>query len=74
MGVADNVSFDRFPKQGRYKGSRVRVCFDYDPTRTIDGTVVRDDAEEPGHMIIQLNDGRAVLSVECMWQPLPGDT
>lgn len=64
------IGFDSFPKQGAYKGSRVRVCFNYDSGRTVDGTVLRDDAEEPGRMIIQLDDGRVVLSTECMYQPL----
>lgn len=70
MGAVGTIGFDRFPKQGRYKGCRVRVCFNYDSSHTVDGTVIRDDAEEPGRMIIQLDDGRVVLSTECMYQPL----
>ncbi len=66
----DTISFDRFPKQGDYKNRRVRVCFNYDTTAQIEGTVIRDDAEEPGRMIIQLGDGRVVLSTECQWQPI----
>lgn len=64
------IDFDSFPQQGAYKGTRVRVCFHYDASRTIEGTVLRDDTEEPGRMIIQLDDGRVVLSTECQWQPL----
>jgi len=44
------------------------VCFDYDTSRTLLGLVVRDDAEEPGRMIIKLEDGRHVLSTECQYQ------
>lgn len=71
MGEVVTIGFDRFPKQGLYKSSRVRVCFNYEAGRSIDGTVLRDDAEEPGRMIIQLDDGRVVLTTECMWSPLP---
>lgn len=70
MGVVATIGFDRFPKQGIYKARRVRVCFNYDASREIMGTVIRDDAEEPGCMIIQLDDGRAVLATECMYSPL----
>jgi len=66
----DTIGFDRFPRQGDFKGSVVRVCFDYDPSRIVEGTVIRDDVEEPGRMIIQLDDGRVVLSTECQWQPI----
>ena len=71
MGCVENVGFDKFPKQGRYLHKHVVVCFDYDSTKTIGGRVVRDDEEEPGKMIINLEDGRFVLSTECMWQPVP---
>ena len=57
-----------YPKQGIYLLKRVRVCFDYDTSNTILGRVVRDDEEEPGLMIIQLDDGRYVLSTECQYQ------
>jgi len=73
MGEVSNVGFDRFPKQGKYKGRRVRVCFNYDASLEIMGTVIRDDAEEPGHLIIQLDDGRVVLATECMYSPLPAE-
>lgn len=70
MGIVATIGFDYFPKQGTTKGGRVRVCFNYEADRHIDGTVIRDDVEEPGRMIIQLDDGRVVLSTECMYQPL----
>lgn len=67
MGIIPAVGFDRFPKQGSFLGKRVNVCFDYDTTRTIGGNVIRDDAEEPGLMLIHLDDGRVVRSVECQY-------
>jgi hypothetical protein len=67
MGIHPNVGIDRFPKQGEWKGRNVLVCFEYDTTRTIPGTIVRDDEEEPGLLIIKLADGRYVLSTECQY-------
>ena len=71
MGQVATIGFNRFPKQGSYKGRRARVCFDYDPSREVMGTIIRDDEEEPGQLIIQLDDGRVVLASECMYSPLP---
>jgi len=68
MGTVANVSFDRFPKQGTYLMRRVEVCFNYDSAKTVGGMIVRDDAEEPGRMIIKLDNDRYVLSTECMYQ------
>lgn len=61
------ISKHHWPKQGAFLGARVRVCFDYDISYTVDGIVLRDDAEEPGRMIIQLDNGRVVLSTECQY-------
>lgn len=66
MGVQKNITADTFPKQGPWLGKRTTVCFGYDTTRTIGGTFVRDDSEEPGRAIIKLDDGRYVLTTECM--------
>lgn len=68
MGI-DSISADRWPEQGNFLGARVQVCFHYDTSRLFDGIVLRDDAEEPGRMIIQLDNGRVVLSTECQWSP-----
>lgn len=70
MGCVDTIDAAKFPKQGAWVGMQVRVCFHYDTARTMPGLVVRDDAEEPGLMIIKLDDGRYVLSTECQWRPL----
>lgn len=70
MGIASNVGFSEFPAQGHYVGRRVKVCFHYDTSNQLLGTVVRCDAEEPGIMIIRLDDGRHLLSTECMYSPI----
>ncbi|ETT46573.1 hypothetical protein BSK66_28430 [Paenibacillus odorifer] len=67
MGVHQNISYDKFPKQGELAGKEVKVCFNYDSSKTISGTVIRDDVEEPGLMLIQLSDGRVVKSTECQY-------
>ena len=67
MGAVDSIKWDKWPKQGRFLNLRVVVCFHYDTAYTIGGVVVRDDAEEPGQMLIRLDDGRIVRSVECMY-------
>jgi hypothetical protein len=69
MGVVDNVGIDKWPKQGSWLGKRTRVCFNYDTSRTVMGTIVRDDAEEPHRTIISLDNGRVVLATECMHSP-----
>lgn len=71
MGSENTMDAERFPAQGNYWGKQVRVCFNYDTSKTLLGLVVRDDAEAPGKMIIRLTDGRHVLSTECQYQPLP---
>ncbi|MBU8834399.1 hypothetical protein [Mycolicibacterium goodii] len=67
MGSVPNIGMYCFPKQGSYLGQRVTVCFHYDTEVTIGGEIVRDDAEQPGVAIIKLDDGRHVLTTECMW-------
>ena len=67
MGVVKNISLLEFPNQGAYLNKRVRVCFNYESDYTTFGTVVRDDVEEPGIMIIKLDDGRHILSTECQY-------
>ena len=62
------IDLASFPTQGTWIGKRVRVCFNFDTSQTVLGWVVRDDAEEPGLMIIRLDNGRHVLSTECQYQ------
>lgn len=67
MGVHKNIGFDKFPEQGAYLGRSVTVCFNYDTSKTIPGTIIRDDREEPGVGIIRLEDNRYVLMTECQY-------
>lgn len=69
MGSVPNIGMYSFPKQGEYLGRRVQVCFHYDAALMIGGQIVRDDAEKPFVEIIKLDDGRHVLTTECMWKP-----
>lgn len=70
MGVHPNISMNRFPKQGKYLGKKVTVFFHYDLSKKIQGRIIRDDMEEPGRTIILLDDGRVVLTTECMYSTL----
>jgi hypothetical protein len=67
MGTVKNIRADHFPRQSEHIGARVEVCFQYDLTQTVNGTVVRDDMEAPWRMIIRLDDGRHVLATECQY-------
>ncbi len=67
MGIAPNVAYGKFPRQGNMLHRRVLVCFNYDTAHPIGGTVVRDDCEEPYRTIIRLDDGRFVLGSECQY-------
>ncbi|PWA08632.1 hypothetical protein DCC39_14430 [Pueribacillus theae] len=67
MGVHQNVSYNKFPKQGSFLGREVRVCFNYDTSKTLKGKVIRDDIEEPLLMLIHLEDGRVISSTECQY-------
>lgn len=71
MGVVAGIGIDSMPKQGSWLGKRTRVCFNYDTSRTVMGTIVRDDIEEPWRTIIKLDDDRFVLATECMHSPEP---
>lgn len=66
MGVVDNIRHDKFPEQGSWKGRRCRVMFNYEEPE-IAGVIVRDDRQPPFRTIIQLDDGRVVLSTECQF-------
>ena len=69
MGTHKNIGFDKFPKQGDFLGKEVTVCFDYDTDNSLYGEIVRYDVEEPFLKIIQLRDGRYVMSTECQYSP-----
>jgi hypothetical protein len=67
MGVVKSIGATEFPKQGSLVATRLKVCFNYDTTVTVGGTVVRDDIEHPYVCIIKLDDGRYVLATECQY-------
>lgn len=70
MGCIKNITFNNFPKQGSHLGKRCKVCFHYDTSKSILGTIVRDDVEEPGIKIIKLDNGKYILSSECQYSIL----
>jgi hypothetical protein len=71
MGCVASVNppAGRFPVQSESVGARTEVCFHYDTSRRVGGTVVRDDLEDPWRTIIQLDDGPLVLATECQYTP-----
>lgn len=66
MGCISTISYDKFPKQNTV-GSRVKVCYHYDTSKTHLGTIVRDDLEEPYETIIKLDNGRYLRGTECQF-------
>lgn len=67
MGCHKNIGYDKFPEQGPHNGQRVKVCFNFNTERTISGVCVRDDIEDPGLSLFQLDDGRVVSGTECQY-------
>ena len=67
MGCVDTITAYRFPKQSEYVNRRCKVCFHYDTTKWIMGTVIRDDREEPFETLIHLDDGRTIRGCECQY-------
>ena len=66
MGNVAGVSHDEWPRQA-YHAQPVRVTFNYDLSRVMLGTIVRDDLDPPWETIIRLDDGRYVRGVECQY-------
>lgn len=67
MGCHKNITKERFPKQGENLNKEVEVCFHYDMSKCLTGIIVRDDMESPWIGIIQLEDGRYILTSECQY-------
>lgn len=67
MGCVSTITWLEFPKQSEYVNRRVKVCFHYDTTKTMMGTILRDDREEPFETIIVLDDGRILRGTECQY-------
>lgn len=77
MGYSQHISATSFPRQGQWAHRSVLVRFHNDE-RVMRGVVVRDDNSDPYVMIIRLEDGRHVLSAECVYArdtaTVPGNT
>ena len=69
MGIVNNVAYDKYPMQ-RNIGARVEVCYNYDISKKHAGVVVRSDCQEPYITIFKLDNGRYLLSTECMFRYL----
>ena len=67
MGVQKSVGINHFPQQGSWLGHKVKVCFRYDTSNLINGTIIRQDIVEPGLTLIELEDGRIILDSECQY-------
>jgi hypothetical protein len=67
MGCHKNITATTFPRQSDRLNARVQVCFHYDTSMLVDGTVVRDDTEDPCELIIKLDDGRYLRASECQY-------
>lgn len=67
MGCVKTITAYGFPKQSEYVNRRCKVCFHYDTSKWIKGTVIRDDREEPYETLIRLDDGRTMRAVECQY-------
>ena len=67
MGSINTITANQFPRQRDDLHKKVRVCFNYDTSQMVMGTIIRDDMEHPFRTIIELDDGRVVLSVECQY-------
>lgn len=67
MGCVETINAYKFPKQSEFVNRRVEVCFHYDTSKWIMGTIIRDDREEPSETLIKLDDGRVVRATECQY-------
>lgn len=67
MGVNANIGYGKFPKQGSWLNKRVEVCYNYDTSQTEFGTIIRDDEDAPGILLIKLDSGNVLLATECQY-------
>lgn len=67
MGVHQNITTNSFPRQGDWLHKEVEVFFHYDTKNMFAGKIVRDDLQEPFLTIIQLDNGKFVLTTECQY-------
>lgn len=71
MGCVKTIDTYSFPKQSEFVNRRCSVCFHYDTSSQLQGTIIRDDREEPFETLIKLDDGRIVRGVECQYSVFP---
>lgn len=67
MGCISTITAYKFPKQSEYVNRRCKVCFHYDTTKLLNGTIIRDDREEPFETLVRLDDGRIIRGAECQY-------
>ena len=67
MGCVSTITAFKFPNQSEYVNRRCKVCFHYDTSLFIGGTILRDDREEPFETLIVLDDGRLLRGTECQF-------
>lgn len=67
MGCIKTINANKYPKQGKYLGMGVQVCFHYDTSYFFLGRIIRDDDEMPYETIIQLENGWIVRATECQY-------
>ena len=67
MGCVKTIDKYHFPKQSGHVNQRVEVCFHYNSKETTNGTIIRDDAEEPFETLIKLDNGHVLRGVECQY-------
>jgi len=67
MGNTPHITPDRYPAQGVFLHRIVDVCFNRDASSAVRGKIIRDDTEEPGELIIQLDNGWVVRAHECQY-------
>jgi len=73
MGFHENITAEKFPKQGTFLHRRVMVCYHYDTSKEYKAICIRDDAEEPGLMLFWVlgPETRYLRSTECQYRVLP---
>ena len=71
MGCVKTIDWLRFPPQSGYINRRCQVCFHYDTEHFVEGTIIRDDSDEPYETLIRLDDGRTVRGAECQYSTHP---
>lgn len=68
MGVIENITHNKYPKQSNNLGKKVNICFHYNTENKIEAFIIRDDIEDPGETIFLTLDGRIIRSTECQYQ------